>query len=259
MSKIYEALQLARREQARAPIPPAPEADTPAAITTLPLTRPGVPGLALEAELKLGPEMSRLAAVLNRVETEDGCGLVIHMVSVHAGAGASTVARALCRHLASHARRPVLLLDADPEAHPGNGALSGARGPGVADRFLEGQLIDGGISVVGNSLLHIGRLAEDPAVISSAMERNAMAALYDHLRHTYAMTIIDCPPSDGVSDLIALARHADGVVLLVQAGRTRAQLAARVRDMIRDAGGRVLGVVLNRRRNHIPGMLYKLI
>jgi Mrp family chromosome partitioning ATPase len=129
----------------------------------------------------------------------------------------------------------------------------------VADRFLDGQLIDGGISVVGNTLLHIGRLAEDPAVISSAMERNAMTALYDHFRRTFAVTIIDCPPSDGVSDLIALARHADGVVLLVQAGRTRAQMAARLRDMIRDAGGRVLGVVLNRRHNHNPDLLYKLI
>ena len=129
----------------------------------------------------------------------------------------------------------------------------------MADRFLDGQTIDGGVSMVGNSLLHVGRLADDPAVISSAMERNGMAALYEHFRSTYGFTIIDCPPSDGVSDLIALARHADGVVLLVEAGRTRTQLAARVRDMVKDAGGRVLGVVLNRRRNYIPDALYKLI
>ncbi len=257
MSKIYEALQLARREQTRSPVPPRPIAEVPAVIAAVPVARLTGPSQTLE--LDLGREMARLAAVLNSVEAADGRGLVIHVVSVHSGAGASTVARELARHMSDHSRRKVLLLDADPKTTQVSGQFAAPRGPGIADRFLDGQVIDGGVSAVGNSLLHVGRLAEDPAVIASAMERNSMAALYEHLRSTFAITVIDCPASDRASAMISLARHADGVVLLVEAGRTRAQLAARVRDMITDAGGRVLGVVLNRRRNYIPETLYKLI
>jgi len=56
-----------------------------------------------------------------------------------------------------------------------------------------------------------------------------------------------------------LAALADGVVVVVQAGRTKRPVLTRSVDMVSRAGGRVLGMVLNRRRLEIPGFIYRRI
>jgi Mrp family chromosome partitioning ATPase len=52
---------------------------------------------------------------------------------------------------------------------------------------------------------------------------------------------------------------AEGVVVVVQAGRTKRPVLARSIELLRKAGGRVLGTVLNRRRLEIPGFIYRRI
>jgi Mrp family chromosome partitioning ATPase len=58
-------------------------------------------------------------------------------------------------------------------------------------------------------------------------------------------------------DAAVLAEVADGVVVVVQAGRTKRPVLTRSVDLVRRAGGRVLGIVLNRRRLEIPGFIYR--
>jgi Mrp family chromosome partitioning ATPase len=302
MSKIYEALQLARGERARGLIPQPAEAepaDIPSndaappepalRVPTLPPptdrgaerraqrrverpappqareeSQPGIlpdlpPGVLRRSGFDVDREMASLAAALNGIETEGNKGIVIHVVSVHAGEGSSTVARELASHLADHSRRRILLLDADDDGRAQARWFGMAEGEGVADRALDGRPIDGAVAPIGNTVLHVGLLAEDPATITNATERNAVAALYEQFRGEYAITIIDCPPIEQAPDMVALSRHADGVVMLIEAGRTRAPIAMRARDMIADAGGRVIGVVLNKRRDYIPDFLYRLL
>lgn len=52
-------------------------------------------------------------------------------------------------------------------------------------------------------------------------------------------------PLATAADSLLLARHADGVLLVVVPGRTTALAANRARDALRNAGGRILGVVLD--------------
>ncbi len=49
-----------------------------------------------------------------------------------------------------------------------------------------------------------------------------------------------------VADTAILARMADGVILVVEAGRTRRDAAIRSKQVLQNAGARFLGVVLNR-------------
>ena len=298
MSKIYEALQLARGERAKAladehadqehaapgaigaenagmapdpgpsariaerrvdrlierPAPPAPRGDAaPGILPDLP------PGLLRRSGFDLDREMSRLAAALNAVERPEGEGIVIHIAAVQAGEGASTLARELATHLADHSRRPILLVDGDDDGRAQARWFGLAASEGIADRHLDGRPIEPAFAPIGNSPLHVGLLADDPAAITSATERQSMAALYTHFRRNFAVTIVDCPPLADAPDMVALSRHADGVVLLVEAGRTRGPVVSRARDMIADAGGRVLGVALNKRRDYIPDFIYRLL
>jgi Mrp family chromosome partitioning ATPase len=67
---------------------------------------------------------------------------------------------------------------------------------------------------------------------------------------------MDTPPVIPYPDAAVLAPLADGVVLVVQAESTRGQVVAEAERILRRAGGRPLGAVLNRRRHHIPAWLY---
>jgi Mrp family chromosome partitioning ATPase len=49
----------------------------------------------------------------------------------------------------------------------------------------------------------------------------------------------------------------DGVVMVIESGKTRKQVALRAKKDIVEAGGKVLGVVLNKRRYHIPKWIYR--
>jgi Mrp family chromosome partitioning ATPase len=49
----------------------------------------------------------------------------------------------------------------------------------------------------------------------------------------------------------------DGVIVVVEAGKTSRQVARAAKQAIELAGARILGVVLNKRHYFIPGWLYK--
>jgi capsular exopolysaccharide synthesis family protein len=72
---------------------------------------------------------------------------------------------------------------------------------------------------------------------------------YDHV-------IIDTPPILSVSDSLALAREADGVILVVRAGRTPKKALLRSRDLLVRMQSRVLGVVLNAVDMGVGGSYY---
>ena len=49
----------------------------------------------------------------------------------------------------------------------------------------------------------------------------------------------------------------DGVVLVVESEKTRWEVAESARKWIKSGNGNVLGVVLNKRKYHIPNWLYR--
>ena len=62
------------------------------------------------------------------------------------------------------------------------------------------------------------------------------------------MIILDTPPATLFPDGLALVRQTDGVVLVVEAERTRWPIASSVKEKIIKNGGNVLGIVFNKRR-----------
>jgi hypothetical protein len=60
--------------------------------------------------------------------------------------------------------------------------------------------------------------------------------------------------SSGVfSDLV------DGTILVVEAEKTRAPVAKKLKQAVEDGGGKIIGAILNRRKHHIPDWLYKTL
>jgi Mrp family chromosome partitioning ATPase len=86
-----------------------------------------------------------------------------------------------------------------------------------------------------------------------------MRQLLDSVEAGFDWVIVDGPPVLESPDSASLATAADGVAMVVQAGRTKRPVLTRSVELLRKAGARVLGTVLNRRRLEIPGFIYRRI
>lgn len=69
--------------------------------------------------------------------------------------------------------------------------------------------------------------------------------------------ILDGPPILRVPESLFVSCKVDGVILVVEAGKTKKHLAQRAIQQIEDVGGKIIGVVLNRRKNYIPEWIYR--
>jgi hypothetical protein len=77
----------------------------------------------------------------------------------------------------------------------------------------------------------------------------------DRLRETFDLVIIASPSVSEAPVAMLLSPFVDGNVLVLEAGRVRAPVAAELRDSLRSAGGSVVGVVLTRCRSVAPRWL----
>lgn len=80
--------------------------------------------------------------------------------------------------------------------------------------------------------------------------------IVQQLRGRSQYVVIDCPALSASSDCISLAPLVDGIVLVVEADRTKKSQIANAQCRIEAAGGKILGLVLNKRRYPVPDSIY---
>jgi non-specific protein-tyrosine kinase len=96
--------------------------------------------------------------------------------------------------------------------------------------------------IEGLRLLPSGPVPPNP---SELLASRRLEGAIERLKDDADLVLFDSPPALAVSDAAVLSRRVDGVVLVVSAGRTRREHAARARQVLERAGARLLGVVLN--------------
>jgi non-specific protein-tyrosine kinase len=96
--------------------------------------------------------------------------------------------------------------------------------------------------VPGLSLLPSGPLPPRPADLLGSRR---MEALIARLRAEADIVLFDTPPVIAVSDAVVLASRLDGVLLVLEAGRTRRDRAREARAMLDRVKAHIVGVVLN--------------
>ncbi|MEO5378834.1 MAG: CpsD/CapB family tyrosine-protein kinase [Magnetococcus sp. DMHC-6] len=79
------------------------------------------------------------------------------------------------------------------------------------------------------------------------------------LAKAYRFLIFDTPAFLTCSDVSIAVSKFDGVLLVLACEQTKTEVTQLVLEKIDKVGGRVLGVILNRRKYYIPKFLYKII
>lgn len=101
-----------------------------------------------------------------------------------------------------------------------------------------------------------GPLPPNPSeLLGSCVFKNMIESLGERFDHL----VIDAPPILGFADSIILSTSVDGVILVVQGGKTPRETLQRAKDVLSQVNARILGVVINRvniRRSGYDGYGY---
>lgn len=174
---------------------------------------------------------------------------IIVFTGTDTGAGVSSMAANFASALSRDPRLKVLLIEAN------------FRSPSQEDLFkihdsatLMGVTLDGGdLSKLWHRdklyILPSGGVVEEPGRL---FRTPAFEALLTMARDKFDYVLLDTPPIQNSAESRYLASIVDGVVLVLEAGKTRKIAALNAKKKVEDAGGQVIGVILNRVLDDIP-------
>jgi Mrp family chromosome partitioning ATPase len=159
------------------------------------------------------------------------------VVAPHSGTGNTTTAALLAETLANVKKRRVLIID------------SNFRTPSLNMVFQVKN--DGGfIEAASDGLLSIS--------FAEVLEGDVIDQLIANLKEKFDFIIFDAAPVVEFPDAFALASKVDSIILVAQSEKTSIEDAQRAKLNLEQAGGRILGVVLNRQRDYTPSFLRTL-
>jgi hypothetical protein len=91
-------------------------------------------------------------------------------------------------------------------------------------------------------------------------EHRTAASLHSYLgelRREFEYSIVEAAPAGESNDTTAMAQFADGIILVLSAGRTRKVTALKVKQTLEGAQARLLGTILSDRVFWIPEGIYR--
>jgi protein-tyrosine kinase len=242
MSKIYEALEIARKKRI---------------IPDKPIEKPLPKAYSRSGD---GPDLDEEMLTLYQNITgllPDVARPVVLVIGSHSNEGASTVSRQLAKTASLRLGKAVLLIDLDRSRPEFQVFVDVAPESNLEEVIRTDAPVEKTFCQVEDSSLYVMPLFQqsrlDPRTLDSAKDENFWA----HLRDRFDLIIIDTPPATIFPDGISLVRQVDGVILVFEAERTRWPVALNVKEKILQHGGKILGVVFNKRRFYIPEWLYK--
>ena len=164
------------------------------------------------------------------------------------GEGVSTVAAQLAAAAAADDHQ-VLLVDANLASPSLQKTFTVDLEPGLAESLFDGRRLAEAVQptpVANLSVLAAGNPGHNP---TPSFQLTRAAELVAQLPRHFDLTVFDLPPVQS-SSAIRTAAQLDGVLLVLEAGRTDWETARRTAELLTRAGTHVLGVVLNKRSEH---------
>ncbi len=211
------------------------------------------PSTASETFSQMQSLAQRIQAML---PTEHARGHVVGVTSCLRQEGVSVVTGNLAVCASEVYGGKVLLVDANPR----NASVASRFGvkptPGLADCLSGKSALQECIASTAHPNLCV--LPTGSAAHSAVrLSEQRSAELFENLRQDFALIVVDLPPAGDMDEMIQASQLVDGFLLVLEAERSRRHAVQRVARQFELLNARVLGVVLNKRKNHIPEWLYR--
>ena len=252
MSKLYDALQAAQGERLAGAneLNHEPNTSSPPPLTgNSPLP---TPRFHEESEL-----LGLAQTIATRLPNPDQN--VIQFIGSRKGEGTSTLIRELAVTVAQHSSKPVLLVEADFAQPCQNQAFAIETKPPLDYVLQDGKALDGVISQVEKSNLFLANLSSKNQ--RSLTERSFFHStdMWKTAREQFSLILIDSSPVSVSTDSLAICESVNGVVLVLEAEKTRSAVVQNVKKQILMREGNLLGIVFTKRKFHIPKFIYQFL
>ncbi len=268
MSKMYEALQYAYTQHelenpSRVSTPTFIKQEVenkekiiPPILRTTPKNSP----TAMDIQSPdMGQEMLYLKQSIAALLPDSGKN-IIQFISSTQREGTSTILREFGKVLANQHNKSVLLVDTNsqrPDQHLAFGLPTRVSLESIMKR---GGTMDMAISRVKNSKVSLCLLSEEAALNSnSEWLAGDNGLIWESIRKQFDLILIDSHSISTSVDGLTLCSTVDGVVVVVEAEKTRSPVLLTLKDRVMKSGGNILGVVFNKQRHYIPDWAYKLL
>jgi protein-tyrosine kinase len=204
------------------------------------------PIAALEKESPAAEQYKILREQLRRLRHEAGLRTVAVTSAVKRD-GKTTVAVNLAVALALDSEANVLLIDGDLRAPGVHRYFNLSPSPGLADYLGSNSSADIKNLVTDTFLpgLRVLPAGKSSAAAAELLTKGRMQRAMDELRAAFPdyQIIIDSPPILPTPDPMVIARHVDGVLLVVRAHKTPRDYVAKSLQFL--GNGKIIGIVLN--------------
>lgn len=175
---------------------------------------------------------------------------IIMVTSSKPSEGKSTT----CANMAvafAQANKKVLLIDADLRKPSQHHIFGKSNRTGLTTALFNQLKLEDIIQFTGTENLSIIQAGPTPPNPSELLSSDQMAGLLKTARERYDVIIIDTPPIMSVTDAQIVATQSDGVVLVVDSGKVKKDVALKAKALLEHVKARLIGVVLNKiNRNH---------
>jgi capsular exopolysaccharide synthesis family protein len=156
-------------------------------------------------------------------------------------------------------KKSVLVIDADMRKGTMAKYLGLKRLPGLSEVLQEKTGEDGVFINPGIENLTVMLAGSKPKNPSELLNSKKMEQLLATLKTRFDYIFIDSPPIMPLTDGCILGSMVDGVILVVQAGRTQRETIKHVESRLYQARAKTLGYVLTSMEYHIPRYLYRYV
>lgn len=207
-----------------------------------------VPDMDLFMEREMGALYENINGLLL-----DGSRRAIQFIGSRSGEGTTTIVRQFAGFIDARLEKSILILDFDTVAADG-GRKADSDATSAREIGFRGVGRDNPIFRVSGSRVCISSIGGKPS-----KQHCPPTELIAQLKALFDYVLIDSTPVSESQESLSFCSAVDGVVLVVEAERTRGPVIENAKAKVLERGGRILGVVLNKRRFYIPEWVYKYL
>ncbi len=146
--------------------------------------------------------------------------------------------------------KTILIVDTDLRRPHLHHLFSVSNGTGLTSLLIEDLNIENCVIKTDMLNLYILPAGPKPPNPAEMLGSHRMTEFIERAQTFADLVIFDVPPVLACADAMVLASHVDGVVLVVDSRSTKREAALRASDMLRAVDAKILGVVLNKNRDH---------
>jgi capsular exopolysaccharide synthesis family protein len=194
--------------------------------------------------------------------SKHGATKVVMVAATDHGEGGTTTAAILASTIARSGNSKILLVDANLRTPALDEVFEQGQGSklmGLSDKVLAEVPLDQTIyqtDIPNLSFMPCGKAVTSPSYM---FDSEPIVSMLAALREQFDFIIFDGSPLRDYSESSFLAGKMDGVILVVEAERTKIDVARKIRKDLESTGVQILGVVLNKKRNYIPEYLERFL